>query len=73
MDAVIQKLSSQELLAYIVDTKWEYLYNRKLKKIINRVKFRYSAQIKEINFSVKCNFDKDCLLAFSECLSIEKK
>ena len=73
MDAGIQGLSSQELLAYMTDAEWEYRHSRKLAKLIKEAKFRYSASIEEINFTIKRNFDKNCLLPLSDCSWIEKK
>jgi len=73
MEAGISGLSTDELLAYIVDAEWEYRHNRKLTKLIKAAKFRYSASIEEINFTIKRNFDKNCLLPFSDCSWIEKK
>ena len=73
MEAGISGLSTDELLAYIVDAEWEYRHNRKLTKLIKAAKFRYSASIEKINFSIKRNFDKNCLLPFSDCSWIEKK
>ena len=73
MDVGVSSLSSEELLAHIVDAEWEYRHNRKLVKLIKAAKFRYSASIEEINFSIKRNFDKNCLLPFSDCSWIEKK
>ena len=67
MEAGISGLSTDELLAYIVDAEWEYRHNRKLTKLIKAAKFRYSASIEEINFTIKRNFDKNCLLPFSDC------
>jgi len=58
METGMQGLSSEELLAHIVDAEWEYRHNRKLTKLIKAAKFRYSASIEEINFSIKRNFDK---------------
>lgn len=73
MDVGVHKLSSQELLSHIVDSEWEYRHNRKLERLIKKAKFRYSASIEEINFSLKRNFDKNCLLALSDCSFIEKR
>ena len=73
MEVGIASLSNEELLAHIVDAEWEYRHNRKLAKLIKAAKFRYSASIEEINFSIKRNFDKNCLLPFSDCSWIEKK
>ena len=73
MDAGIHELSSQELLAYMTDAEWEYRHARKLAKLIKEAKFRYSAQIEEINFTIKRNFDKNVLLPISDCSFIEKK
>lgn len=73
MEVGIASLSNEELLAHIVDAEWEYRHNRKLTKLIKAAKFRYSASIEETNFSIKRNFDKNCLLPFSDCSWIEKK
>ena len=73
MEAGISGLSSEELLAHIVDAEWEYRHNRKLTKLIKKAKFRYSASIEEINFTIKRNFDKNAILPLSDCSWIEKK
>ena len=73
MEAGIQGLSSQELLAYMTDAEWEYRHNRKLAKLIKEAKFRYSASIEEINFTIKRNFDKNMLLGLSDCSFMERK
>lgn len=73
MEAGIRELSNQELLAHMVDYEWEYRHNRKLTKLIKKAKFRYSASIEEINFTIKRNFDKNALLGISDCSFIEKK
>ena len=73
METGMQGLSSEELLAHIVDAEWEYRHNRKLTKLIKAAKFRYSASIEEINFSLKRNFDKNAILPLSDCSFIEKK
>ena len=73
MEVGIKELSSQELLAHIVDAEWEYRHNRKLTKLIKKAKFRYSASIEEINFTIKRNFDKNAILPLSDCSWIEKK
>ena len=73
VDAGIQGLSSQELLAYMTDAEWEYRHNRKLAKLIKAAKFRYSASIEEINFTIKRNFDKNMLLGLSDCSFMERK
>ena len=73
VEAGIQGLSSQELLAYMTDAEWEYRHNRKLAKLIKEAKFRYSASIEEINFTIKRNFDKNMLLGLSDCSFMERK
>lgn len=71
--AGLSQLSNQELLAHIVDAEWEYRHSRKLEKLIKRAKFRYSAQIEEINFTIKRNLDKNILLGISDCSFIGKR
>jgi len=69
----INEFSTQDLLAHIVDSEWEYRHARKLEKLIKVAKFRYSAQIEEINFTIKRNLDKNMLLGISDCSFIEKR
>ena len=71
--AGLSQLSNQELLAHIVDAEWEYRHSRKLEKLIKRAKFRYSAQIEEINFTLKRNLDKNILLGISDCSFMQKR
>ena len=69
----LQGLSTQDLLAHIVDAEWDYRQARKLEKLIKKAKFRYSASLEEINFTLKRSFDKNMLLGISDCSFIQKK
>lgn len=73
MQAGLSGLTSEELLAHIVDAEWEDRNNRKLEKLIKLAKFRYSASIEEINFSLERNFSKNMLIIFTDCTWIEKR
>ncbi len=73
LETGLQGLSIQDLLAHIVDAEWDYRHARKLEKLIKKAKFRYSAQIEEINFTMKRSFDKNILLGISDCSFIQKK
>lgn len=74
MEARISKsFTTDELVAYLVDTEWDDRYNRKLNRLIKQARFRYQATFEEIDFSLPRNLDKNMMLRFSNCSWVEKK
>ena len=45
-------LTADEFIAHLVDAEWDDRYNRRLERLIKEAKFRYSASIEEIDFSL---------------------
>lgn len=61
------------MLAHLVDSEWKDRQNRKLARLLKGVKFRYSAMLEEIDFSLDRNFSKNVFLKFSDSSWVEKK
>jgi len=64
--------STDELIAYLIDTEWEDRYNRKLNRLMNNARFRYRASIELIDFSQSRELDKNLLLRLSGCEWLRK-
>ena len=69
---MINKVSPDELLGYLIDAEWDDRHNRRLKRLIKTAKFRYRALLAEIDFELKRGLDKGILLRFSDCGWIKK-
>lgn len=67
-----KNFTTDELLAHLIDSEWEYRYNRRLARLLKNANFRYSASFEQINFDHKRNLDKNTLLRLSNCDWIKK-
>jgi DNA replication protein DnaC len=68
-----QNLTPDEMLAYLIDSEWDFKQNRKLERLLKSAKFRYQASFEEIDFNANRNLDKNQLLRMSDCSWITKK
>ena len=67
-----QTLTSDETIAYLVDSEWDYKYNKKLERLLKNAKFRYYASFEELDYNQKRNLDKNQMIRFSNCSWINK-
>lgn len=67
------KLTSDELLAILIEAEYNDRQNRKLTRLLKAAKFRYRASVEEINFSHSRNLDKNEILMLATCDFIRKK
>jgi DNA replication protein DnaC len=68
-----QSLTPDEMLAYLIDSEWDFKQNRKIERLLKRAKFRYQASFEEIDFNASRNLNKNQLLRMSDCSWIIKK
>jgi len=66
-------LSADEMVAHLVDRQWEDRYNKKLTRLIQAARFRTSASMEQIDFSLQRKIDKNMILRFSDGLWIKQK
>lgn len=64
--------SNDEFLGHLVDSEWDYRYNRRLERLLNSARFRYKASMEQVNFNSNRNLNKDQILRFSNCQWIKK-
>jgi DNA replication protein DnaC len=69
---VNREFTSDELIAHLVQAEWDDRYNKRLKRLLYRARFRYQASFEEIDFSTRRNLDKNQLLRFNPCDWITK-
>lgn len=65
-------LTGDELISYLVEAEWIDRMNRKTDRLIKSARFRYTAQIENINYSIPRNIDKNILLRLADCQFIQK-
>lgn len=65
--------SSEEIIDHLVQAEWDDRYNRRLQRLINQAKFRYQANLEQMDYTPKRELDKGLILRLSSCDWINKK
>ena len=65
-------LTADELISFLVDAEWDDRNNRRVARRIKMARFRYKANIEQIDFTVDRSLDKNLMNRFAECNFIDK-
>jgi DNA replication protein DnaC len=68
-----KEFTIDEIISHLVQAEWDERYNRRLQRLITRARFRYQANMEQINYSAKRELDKTMMLRLSSCDWIKKK
>jgi DNA replication protein DnaC len=70
---VNQGFTTDEAIAHLVQAEWDDRYNRRLQRLITKARFRYRANMEQIDYVEKRKLDKTQILRLSTCDWISKK
>jgi DNA replication protein DnaC len=73
VDMGLADITPDEFVAHLVDAEYDDRYNRRLARLIKNARFRYRAQIEDIDFSLARGLDKNMVMRFSDCEFIKSK
>lgn len=59
--------TTDELIAYLIQSEWDDRSNRKIDRLTKAAKFRYKALIENINYAPERNIDKNQIQRFAAC------
>jgi len=62
-----------EIIAHLVQAEWDDRYNKRLQRLVKNAKFRYQANMEQIDYIAKRNLDKVQMLRLSSCEWINSK
>jgi DNA replication protein DnaC len=65
--------TTEEIISHLVQAEWDDRYNRRLKRLITRARFRYQASMEQIDYVAKRDLDKNQMLRLSSCSWIANK
>lgn len=65
--------TTDETISHLVQAEWDDRYNRRLKRLITRARFRYQASMEQIDYAAKRDLDKNQMLRLSSCSWITNK
>jgi DNA replication protein DnaC len=68
----LNDLTSDEMVALLINEEWDDRYNRKIARSMKNAKFRYSASIEQMHFDISRNMDKNLVKRLAECGFIDK-
>jgi DNA replication protein DnaC len=66
-------MTTDEMISFLVESEWDDRNNRRIERRIRTARFRYKANVEQIDFKIDRNLDKNLMNRFAECSYIEKK
>ena len=71
-DGRMTSMTADEMVAFLVESEWDYRNNRRIERHINQARFRYKANIELLDFETDRNLDKNQIMRFADCHFIDK-
>lgn len=71
-DERVARLTADEMIALLVDAEWDDRNNRRISRRIRNARFRYKANIEQLDFEVERNLDRNTMNRLAECSFIDK-
>jgi DNA replication protein DnaC len=65
-------LTADEMISFLIESEWDDRNNRRIERRIRTARFRYKANIEQIDFTIDRNLEKNLMNRFAECTFIEK-
>lgn len=69
----ISSLTSDEMIAFLVQSEWDDRQNRQLERQVKNARFRYNASLEQIIYDEDRNLDKNQLMRYAQCDFIASK
>jgi DNA replication protein DnaC len=65
-------LTADEMISFLIESEWDDRNNRRIERRIRTARFRYKANVEQIDFKIDRNLDKNLMNRFAECSYIGK-
>jgi len=60
-------MTADEMVAFMVESEWDYRNNQRIERHINQARFRYKANIEHLDFETERNLIKIKSCRFADC------
>ena len=68
----LARLTADEMVAFLIEAEWDDRNNRRITRRIRNARFRYKANLEQLDFGVDRNLDKNVMNRLAECSYIDK-
>ena len=65
-------LTADEMISFLIESEWDDRNNRRIERRIRTARFRYKANVEQIDFKIDRNLDKNLMNRFAECAYIDR-
>ena len=65
-------LTVDQLVGYLIESEWTDRVNRKTQRLIKSARFRYSACVEDIYYSIERNIDRNTITRLADCSFIDR-
>jgi len=67
------QMTADELISFLIESEWDDRNNRRIERRIRIARFRYKANVEQIDFKIDRNLDRNMMNRFAECAYIDRK
>jgi len=68
-----QPMTTDEVVAHLIDAEWQDRQHRRIERLLRNARFRYQAQINQIDYQTSRGLDKNVLIRLADCAFIKRK
>jgi DNA replication protein DnaC len=68
----LEHLTVDEMIAHLVEAEWDDRTNRRIARYIRNARFRYKADLEQLDFTIDRNLDRNTINRLAECVYIDK-
>lgn len=68
-----QPMTTDEVVAHLIDAEWQDRHHRRIERMLRNARFRYQAQINQIDYQASRGLDKNVLMRLADCAFIKRK
>ena len=65
-------MTTDQLISFLISSEWDDRQNRNIERLIKNARFRYQANVEDINYDGDRNLNRNIILRFAECAFIDK-
>jgi len=68
----LNNLTADEMITHLIESEWDDRNNRRISRYIRNARFRYKADLEQLDFTIDRNLDRNTINRLAECTYIDK-
>jgi len=66
-----ENMTTDQLISFLISSEWDDRQNRNIERLVRNARFRYQANVEDINYDGDRKLNRNIILRFAECTFID--